>query len=135
MKEHDSINFPAHYTASPACCSNCKTTIECIDVTRHHNFSIGNAIKYLWRAGLKGSKVEDLKKAIWYIQDEIKQQESKSSPIGEKHPYTIHHDQSPSIEKILMAACKGCNNKFPFCEESLRVVCPFCGLSYENHRN
>jgi len=64
--KEDAINHPKHYTSHPS-------GVECITITRHHNFAIGNAIKYLFRAGLKHpSPVEDLKKAIWYIQDEIK---------------------------------------------------------------
>ena len=35
------------------------------------NFCVGNAIKYLWRAGLKGEQIEDLRKARWYIDREI----------------------------------------------------------------
>lgn len=64
----DNVNHPSHYTTHPS-------GIECIDITRHHDFAIGNAIKYLWRAGLKDSdnEVQDLKKAIWYIQDKINQ--------------------------------------------------------------
>ncbi len=54
--------------------------IECINVIRHYTFNIGCAIKYLWRAGLKHSEgktdqekeVEDLKKAVWYIKDYMK---------------------------------------------------------------
>ena len=69
----DNVNHPAHYNSHPS-------GIECIEIARHHNFNIGNSIKYLWRAGLKSEegmedtdkKVEDLKKAIWYINDEIK---------------------------------------------------------------
>src|SRR6478735_10387832 len=64
--EPEAVNHPAHYNADPS-------GIECIEVVRHRNFNIGNAIKYLWRAGLKDedSEVQDLQKAIWYIQDEI----------------------------------------------------------------
>lgn len=70
--KNDQVNHPKHYTSDPS-------GIECIDVTRHRNFNIGNAIKYLWRAGLKEDKdrkiidkqVEDLNKAIWYLVDEI----------------------------------------------------------------
>lgn len=59
------INHPAHYNAHPA-------GIECIDVVEHFTFNIGNAVKYLWRAGLKGvDPIQDLEKAIWYIQREI----------------------------------------------------------------
>ncbi len=65
-ENNDSVNHPKHYTSHPS-------GVECITITRHHNFAIGNAIKYLFRAGLKHpSPVEDLKKAIWYIEDEIK---------------------------------------------------------------
>ncbi len=68
----DPINHPPHYNNSEAKCS-CGRRIECIDVTRHLNFNIGNAMKYLWRCDFKGVAVEDLKKALWYINDEIEQ--------------------------------------------------------------
>ena len=62
----DNVNHPKHYNSDPS-------GIECIDVVKYRNFCIGNAIKYLWRAGLKGenTQIEDLKKAIWYINCEI----------------------------------------------------------------
>ncbi len=66
----DNVNHPAHYTSSKAECSGCEKTIECIEITRHMTFNIGNAMKYLWRYQLKNGK-EDLQKAIWYINDEI----------------------------------------------------------------
>lgn len=59
----DAIN-PEHYKSHPS-------GVECIQITQHMNFCIGNAIKYLWRAGKKGDAVEDLKKAKWYIDKEI----------------------------------------------------------------
>lgn len=78
----DPVNHPSHYTSDPS-------GVECIQITRHRNFDIGNAIKYLWRAGLKesgiktpgsGSKqIEDLRKAIFYIEDEIKRIEGQES--------------------------------------------------------
>lgn len=61
---HDPVNHPRHYTAHPS-------GIECIQVTRHMGFCLGNAIKYIWRADLKNDAVEDLRKAMWYIQEEI----------------------------------------------------------------
>jgi hypothetical protein len=66
LPEIDAVNHPKHYTSD-------KSGVECIEITRHRNFNIGNAIKYLWRAGIKDDKkqVEDLRKAIWYINDEI----------------------------------------------------------------
>lgn len=60
----DSVNHPAHYSANPS-------GVECIDITEHMGFNVGNAIKYLWRAGSKGDTVEDLRKAAWYINREI----------------------------------------------------------------
>lgn len=79
----DMVNHPSHYTSDPS-------GVECITVTRHRNFNVGNAIKYLWRAGMKKpdpktvpgaaismmkaepeKEIEDLKKARWYIADEI----------------------------------------------------------------
>ena len=61
---NDNVNHPKHYTEHPS-------GIECIEITEHMNFCVGNAIKYLWRAGLKGEQVEDLRKARWYIDREI----------------------------------------------------------------
>jgi hypothetical protein len=68
----DQVNHPSHYTSDPS-------GVEAIEITRHRNFNIGNAFKYLWRAGLKNqdSHIEDLKKAIFYIQDEINKLEGK----------------------------------------------------------
>jgi len=60
----DPVNQPAHYLGHPS-------GIECIQVTRHMGFNLGNAIKYIWRADLKGHALEDLEKARWYIDDEI----------------------------------------------------------------
>lgn len=61
---HDPVNHPAHYTKHPS-------GVECIEITRHMNFNIGNAIKYLWRSNDKGQPIQDLEKAVWYINDEI----------------------------------------------------------------
>ncbi len=64
----DMVNHPSHYTAHPS-------GVECIDIIEHFCLLIGNAIKYLWRAGLKGGpekEIEDLEKAIFYIQRRIK---------------------------------------------------------------
>lgn len=60
----DPVNHPAHYTAHPS-------GVEAIQVTRHMNFNLGNAMKYIWRAGLKGSAIQDLEKAVFYLNDEI----------------------------------------------------------------
>lgn len=68
----DPVNHPPHYGASPS-------GVECIDVAEHMNFCLGNALKYIWRAGLKGDAVEDLKKARWYLDREIARLEAGSA--------------------------------------------------------
>lgn len=72
LPEVDLVNHPPHYTSHPS-------GVECIEITQHYNFCVGNAIKYLWRNGLKVAstdkkekQIEDLEKAIWYIKREIK---------------------------------------------------------------
>ena len=66
----DPVSFPLHYTSSKAKCV-CGRTIECIDITRHFNFNLGNAIKYIWRCDFKKDDIEDLRKSIVYLNDEI----------------------------------------------------------------
>lgn len=66
----DPINHPTHYNNGPPC-PGCGRIIECIDVIEYRPCLRANSIKYLWRADDKGKTVEDLKKAIWYIQREI----------------------------------------------------------------
>lgn len=89
---NDAVNHPKHYNSNPS-------GVECIEVIRHMTFNVGNAVKYCWRAGLKvvsnpnayGSehlaqvaqklaKIEDLKKAIWYLQDEVTLLEGTKKP-------------------------------------------------------
>lgn len=76
MEKNDNVNHPVWYTQHPS-------GIECIDIARWYCFDIGNAIKYLWRNGLKDSEnideqsnlekqIQDLEKAVWYINDRIK---------------------------------------------------------------
>lgn len=61
---HDAVNSPRHYRSHPS-------GVECIRITEHMSFSLGNAVKYVWRADLKNDAIEDLEKAVWYIQNEI----------------------------------------------------------------
>lgn len=68
--KNDPVNHPSHYTTGPLH-SACGKPIECIEITRHMCFDLGNAVKYIWRADHKGSKLQDLQKALWYIQDQI----------------------------------------------------------------
>ena len=63
--KNDSVNHPKHYTDHPS-------GVECIQITEHMGFCLGNAIKYIWRADLKNDAIEDLEKAKWYIERELK---------------------------------------------------------------
>lgn len=83
-KEYDQVNHPPHYTWIKDKCG-----IEVIDITRHLDFDLGNAIKYILRAGRKPiinenlsdnfhkAAIQDLNKAIWYINDKIKMLENE----------------------------------------------------------
>lgn len=74
-KAEDKVNHPSHYTWLKNLCG-----IEVIDIVRHMGFNLGNVVKYVLRAGHKSEKgysdfdkeIEDLKKAKWYLEDEIK---------------------------------------------------------------
>lgn len=70
--DNENVENPKHYTQHPS-------GVECIEITQHYDFCIGNAIKYLWRAGIKTEEgysgkekeIEDLQKAVWYIKRKI----------------------------------------------------------------
>ena len=68
---NDPVNHPKHYTDHPS-------GIECIQITEHMGFCLGNAIKYIWRADLKNDAIEDLNKAKWYIEREILRRTNQS---------------------------------------------------------
>ena len=71
MAEH--VNHPQHYNGHPS-------GIECIDVVEHMGFNLGNAVKYIWRADLKGNAIQDLEKAKWYIEREIAKRSKTKQP-------------------------------------------------------
>lgn len=72
---NDPVNHPKHYTSSLAKCMACGCPIECIDISTHYEFSLGNVIKYIWRYKDKDG-LEGLKKAQWYLNDFIKRAEA-----------------------------------------------------------
>lgn len=73
-EQYHPVNKPVHYNVHPS-------GIECIQVVEHMGFCLGNAIKYIWRADHKGD-IEDLEKAIWYVQREITKRRSKLALQG-----------------------------------------------------
>lgn len=88
----DAIN-PPHYTAHP-------TGIECIDVIEWMPFNRGAAVKYIWRAGMKDDEIQDLEKAKWFIEREIKRlhdlrrkDDAIVVEVGTKHTYCAETQQ------------------------------------------
>lgn len=102
MAKKDNVNHPKHYTSDPS-------GIECIDITRHRNFNVGNAIKYLWRAGLKidadkssiNKQIEDLEKAVWYIVDEIHRLGGRCTVKTDSINICLPIDNESIIEAVL----------------------------------
>ena len=76
----DPVNHPSHYTSHPS-------GVECITITKHMSFCLGNAIKYIWRQGEKGSREQDVQKAIWYLNQELELiRAQKKPPIEDGQP-------------------------------------------------
>lgn len=63
----DNVNNPIHYN---------QHSVKCIEFTRHMDFNLGNAFKYIWRCYDKSNPIEDLSKAIWYLEDAYKNMDS-----------------------------------------------------------
>lgn len=74
-KKGDPVSHPKHYNSHPS-------GVECITITRHMGFNLGNAMKYIWRADEKGNAIQDLEKARWYIEDEIQKRKNKGVVNG-----------------------------------------------------
>jgi len=84
----DPINHPPHYRGHPS-------GVECIEITEHLNFCRGNAMKYIWRAGGKGDKgneIEDLQKARWYLDREIARLKAEA-----ERKFPEHSEPPPAI--------------------------------------
>ena len=89
---NDEVNHPPHYTKHPS-------GIECITITQHMNFCRGNAIKYIWRAGQKGDPAIDLRKAIWYLEQEVRRlADAPRIASGGRSPFCHNHTDRTCIE-------------------------------------
>lgn len=86
------VTRPAHYAG---------VTVEPIDVAEHYGFLIGNAIKYLWRAGKKegASEEQDLRKALFYLERWLTGQPACELPDYEGFPW-----ESPVEESVRLSA-------------------------------
>lgn len=92
--ETEKVNHPKHYNDHPS-------GIECIQVVEHMGFNIGNAMKYLWRADLKGAAIEDLKKAAWYVQREIE----KRGGVPQQDTDMVPAAMLEKLARAVMAEC------------------------------
>jgi hypothetical protein len=72
----DPVDHPTHYTSHPS-------GVECITVTEHMGFCLGNAVKYIWRADLEQDAIQDLEKAVWYLQREIAKRQAAPRETGD----------------------------------------------------
>lgn len=68
---NDPVN-PAHYKSHPS-------GVEAIDVIEHMPFNVGTAVKYCWRLGLKDDPIQELEKAIWYLQREVAKRKKEAA--------------------------------------------------------
>lgn len=71
---YDAVNHPRHYNSHPS-------GVEVITVTEHMNFCLGNAVKYILRCDYKGTAVQDLEKAKWYIERELERRHRQSDAL------------------------------------------------------
>lgn len=90
-EKSDPVNHPTHYTAHPS-------GIECIQITEHMGFCLGNAVKYIWRADEKGNDIEDLKKARWYLNREIARREKKEPSSTQEKTMNITLGQPRQLD-------------------------------------
>lgn len=74
----DNINHPTHYEQS-------HPGMECIDLTDGFSFSLGNMVKYVWRYQSKGKPVENLEKAMWYLNHASERGEQVALTLAQRH--------------------------------------------------
>jgi hypothetical protein len=107
---NDQVHHPHHYTAH-------KSGIECIEITEHLSFCLGNALKYLWRSGLKDGTPgsADLQKAAWYLRREV-------DSHNRRH---IAHSLSPQVAKLAtqVASCE--DGSTPLAEMASLLAGPY----------
>lgn len=98
-KPVDNVNHPPHYRAHPS-------GVECIDIVEHMNFCLGNVVKYVWRADLKGAQMEDLKKARFYLNREISRLRRQQKKAETNTPAPQKGSTSPSVKSTSKSTSK-----------------------------
>lgn len=71
---HDPVNHPQHYASSAS-------GVECIDISEHLGFALGNAFKYVWRHRDKRVPAQDLDKSLWYLHRYCESRREGMAPI------------------------------------------------------
>lgn len=99
--DNDPVNHPSHYTDG-------KIEVKEFIRDKKLNFFLGNVVKYVCRAGkkFKDKELEDLKKARWYLEDEICEQIKAEKNYDEKHSlkhyFDIREDEDSGLEEIIL---------------------------------
>jgi hypothetical protein len=75
IKPKEQINHPSHYNSHPS-------GIECIEIIHSFGFNLGNSFKYLYRRENKENLIQDIKKSLWYVQDELKRRKTFKEFLG-----------------------------------------------------
>ena len=86
--DNDPVNHPSHYTQYKR---------EVIDLTEKLSFCVGNAVKYILRAPYKGREVEDLQKAMWYVERSLRHFES----VPQKAKEVAKVFENPLVDMLL----------------------------------
>lgn len=108
----DIVQRPKHYNAHPS-------GVECIEIIEHMTFNLGNAMKYLWRGGLKVSDAtQDFEKGLWYLRRSY-EQDTAFLTIG---PATMHFREIMSSRKQIF------NRPSPWCEPIRNAIAAICDL-------
>ena len=97
----DNVNHPKHYTSHPS-------GVEAIEITRWLRGPYSNACKYVMRGweGLKGDPIEDLRKALWYLNDAEKfPDDGDILPPNADMRWREYYEAEPCEEK---KECLGC---------------------------
>lgn len=112
------VEHPKHY--------NQYEGVEVWDLVRQMNFNLGNAVKYITRAGFKNvhTEIEDLEKAIFYLQDEIKHypvSKPESPTRYGKLVFTLTSQMKPNRGKAVELICRGSTRNLNFAAHYLRA--------------
>lgn len=94
MSKPDMVNHPRHYNQHPK-------GIETIDYIAHMDFCCGNAIKYISRSEHKGNQIQDLEKAIWYLNYKITELKGQENQENQENQESEESDGPHGEENVI----------------------------------